>query len=340
MPGRAARHEAALSGLIDEARRNGESRSAARKHHLVPEFYLKHWADDGKIRVTNVDEGKSWVTTPNKAAFETDYYRIDSPEIDPQEVPPLLFETALSKIEQWGAEYIKALIVDPNTKIDDEQRVLFSLYMAMQYVRGRHFRAVARASATDYFKLKYGQLTQRGMRNLLQERGLEVNDENIARIRRFSNDLDSGDFTLGPSKASLLGISGQMVSNIGRYLFERGWHVYLVPPILVTCDEPVIPVPGPPHPRSERGGVADAGVVLFPLTPSLLLAMFDDENASPRRPYTLGHADLAEINREIVGASSAYAFERPSRRTAAALEVPNDGAHRISPVVLSENPHL
>jgi hypothetical protein len=82
---------------------------------------------------------------------------------------------------------------------------------------------------------------------------------------------------------------------------------------------------GPSPPRSERGGVADAGVVLFPLTPSLLLAMFDDARARPQKPYELSYADLADINREIVGASSAYAFERPSRKTAAALKVPKAG---------------
>jgi len=316
------RHEAALRGLIDEARRNGESRSAARRHHLVPEFYLKHWADDGKIRVTNVDESRSWVTTPNKAAFETDYYRVESPDIDPDEVPPLLFETALSKIEQWGAVFINAAVTNHDVGVDDEERVLFSLYMAMQYVRGRHFRAVARASATDYFKLKYGQITEKGIQHVLRERGLKVNEANMSRFRRFVDSLNSEDLALSPTKASLLGLSGRMVSDIGSYLFERGWHIYSVPPILVTCDEPVIPVPGPPHPRGERGGVADAGVVLFPLTPSLLLAMFDGESAYPQRPYQLDYADLADINREIVGASSAYAFERPARRTAVALKVP------------------
>ena len=325
MVGRRAHHEAALRRLIDEARRNGESRSAARKHHLVPEFYLRHWADDGKIRVTNVDESRSWVTTPNKAAVETDYYRVDSPDIDPEDVPPLLFETALSKIERWGAEFIDAAIEDPHVKIDDEQRVLFSLYLAMQYVRGRHFRAVARASATDYFRMKYGKMTDRGIRHALGQRGLGPNQENFSRLRRFASDLDSGDLTLGPTKASMLGISGQMVSDIGLHLFERGWHIYPAPPILVTCDEPVIPVPGPPRPRSERGGVADAGVVIYPMSPSLLLVMFDDQSARPRRPYDLSYTDLAEINREVVGASSAYAFERPSRRTAAALQVPKAG---------------
>ena len=55
-------HEAALRELIEEAPRSGESRSAPRRHHLVPVFYLKQWADDGKIRMTDIDEGKSWVS--------------------------------------------------------------------------------------------------------------------------------------------------------------------------------------------------------------------------------------------------------------------------------------
>jgi hypothetical protein len=55
-------HEVALRELIEEARRSGESRSAPRRHHLVPVFYLKQWADDGKIRMTDIDRGKSWMS--------------------------------------------------------------------------------------------------------------------------------------------------------------------------------------------------------------------------------------------------------------------------------------
>lgn len=114
-------------------------------------------------------------------------------------VPPLLFETALSKIEQWGAQFINAAIADPDVRIDDESRVLFSIYMAMQYVRGRHFRAVAKASATGYFKLKYGQLTEKGIRHVLPDRGLEIATESIAEVRRFADDLNTDNLALGPS---------------------------------------------------------------------------------------------------------------------------------------------
>jgi hypothetical protein len=332
-----SRHAAALRELIDEARRSGQSQSAPRRHHLVPAFYLKHWAVAGKIRVTHLDEARSWITSPKNAALETDFYRVESPDLDPREVPPLLFETALSKFEQWGADFINAAIDDPGEPgRDDEMRVRFSLFMAMQYVRGRHFRAVAQASMTDFFKLRYGKMTDEGVRHLLHDKGLEPSQENIDRVRRFADDLESGDLTLGPDKPSLIGMSGRMVHDVGSHLFDRGWHIYQVPSILLTCDEPLIPVPGPPHSRAERGGVADAGVVLFPLTPGLLLAMFDGVNARPQKPYGLGYVDIADINREIAGAASLYAFERPKRRVAAALKVPKAGEpiSRAAPVLI------
>lgn len=138
-------HEAALRELLDEARRNSNSRSAARRHQLVPEFYLSSWADAGKLRVIDVDNGKSWPSTPKRAGNEADFYRIESPELDPDDVPPLLFEVVLSRIEAWGAEFIAAAIDDPVDALrDDELRVLFSLYMAFQFVRGRRYRLFLR----------------------------------------------------------------------------------------------------------------------------------------------------------------------------------------------------
>ncbi len=298
-PSQQTRHETALRELIDEARRSGESRSAARRHHLVPAFYLKYWAAGGKIRVTHLDEARSWTSSPKNAALETDFYRVESPDFDPQEVPPLLFETALSKFEQWGADFINAAIDDPAAPgRDDEMRLRFSLFMAMQYVRGRHFRAVAGASMTDFLKLKYGQLTNAGVRHLLQEKGLEHDEQNVARVRRFTEDLNSGELTITPDKAALIGMSGRMVHDVGSYLFDRGWHIYQLPSILVTCDEPLVPIPGPPQSRAERAGVADAGVIIFPLTPSLLLAMFDGVHARPQKPYRLDYGDIADLNRE------------------------------------------
>lgn len=332
-------HETAFRELIEEARRSGESRSAPRRHHLVPVFYLKQWADDGKIRMTEIDKGKSWITTPRRAASETDYYRIESPDLDPEEVPPLLFEVALSKIERWGADFIAAAIDDPIAPLrDDEMRVLFSHYMAFQYVRGRSYRTFTRASMTDMFKLAYEEITDEGIRHELRERGLEPTPENMALFRSFVDQLNSGDVTVGPQQASVIGMSGQVAQEVGLHLFARRWHIYQVPKILLTCDEPVIPIPGPPHPRAERGGVGDAAVVIFPLAPGLLLAMFDGAHAAPAPPYELGYRDVGELNREIAAASSTYAFERPGRNLASGFRLPKAAApiSRAAPIPVDD----
>jgi hypothetical protein len=42
----------------------------------VPAFYLRHWADDGKLRVTDIDRRHSYVTTSEKAARETDFHSL------------------------------------------------------------------------------------------------------------------------------------------------------------------------------------------------------------------------------------------------------------------------
>jgi hypothetical protein len=319
----AAPHREALEALLEEARLSGESQSAQRRHHLVPAFYLRRWADEGKLRVTNVNARKSWITTPRRAATETDYYRIESPEIDPVEIPPLLFETALGKVEEWGADFIDAAIADRHAVLrDDEQRMLFSTYLAFQFVRGRNFREFYQAAMNDHFKLTYGGMTDAGIRRFLRDRGREPTEAAIAEMRAVLDQINSGAATVGPQKADVIGTSGQMVEEVAGRLFARQWRIYSLPPILVTSDEPVVPIPGPPHPRSERGGVADAGVVVFPLTPGLLLAAFDGVTAWAGSYDQLSRVDIIDLNREIAATASIYAFERPGRAVVNAFKLP------------------
>jgi hypothetical protein len=108
----------------------------------------------------------------------------------------------------------------PTRPRDDEQRVLFSVYMAFQYVRGRSYRAFARASATDTFKLAYGEITDEGIRHMLQEKGLEPSAERVAAFRSFVDQLNSGAVTVGPQKAAVIGMSGKLWRRLG-YISSR-----------------------------------------------------------------------------------------------------------------------
>lgn len=71
-----------VRAIFEQAVKNAEG-TPPRKHHLVPASYLRRWAEDGKVRVTVVDEGRSYLSAPETAACETDYYRLDHPDVDP-----------------------------------------------------------------------------------------------------------------------------------------------------------------------------------------------------------------------------------------------------------------
>lgn len=310
-----------VEALLEASRRN-EAGTPPRKHHLVPASYLRRWAEDGKVRVTVVDEHRTYVTSPGTAARQTDFYRIEHPAVDPYEMPPLLFETILSRVEETAHNVIDQLLEHRDvTKLDSENLYEFAWHLALSITRGRAFRAEQQAIANDFYKLQYSRVTDEGIRALLEERGIDPSPQEVATNRQFFDDLQSGEVWVQPPLASSIAMSAQMAEPLAERLLQRRWLVFDAPPILVTCDEPVVIVGGPGWPRSERSGAQTAGVLMYPLGPSSLLVLFHPE-MRPTGPPLLDRIEVAEVNKELIAASSQWVFERPSRRTAMGLRVP------------------
>lgn len=82
---------------------------SARKHHYVPRFLLSGFTEagtaDGDLFVTDLRNGKSWQSTPNGAAHQRDFYRVDVPGVEPD-----AFEAELSQIEGRAAEVIRETV--------------------------------------------------------------------------------------------------------------------------------------------------------------------------------------------------------------------------------------
>lgn len=314
-------HPPEFSRLLDQARRNAAG-SAPRKHHLVPASYLRRWAEDNRIRVTVLDERRSYISTPENAARETDYYRLEHPDLDADDLPPLLFETMLSHVEDNAKGVIDELLEhgDPG-RIDPERMALFAWHLGLSVTRGRAFRAGMKGMVADFFRLQFGKITDSGILALLTKHGVADTPDNLARHRAFFDDLQSGKVWVEQPDAALVALSGQIADPIGEQMFLRKWRVYETPPILVTCDEPIVTVGGPGSSRSERAGVGSAGVVLYPLSPTALLALFE-ARMKPRGTSTLDLDETAEVNREIASNASRWVFERPSQDVAQALMLP------------------
>ncbi|WP_426504445.1 DUF4238 domain-containing protein [Dactylosporangium sp. McL0621] len=302
--------------LLDRARRAAQNSTP-----LVPNSYLSRWAERGSIRVTRVDDQHSYTTSPGKAARETDFYRLESPDVDPNEVPPLLMEVMLGDVEGAAKTTIDHMLESRSARLDPEQTAMFAWFPGFQATRGHAYRQTQAHLANELFRLQFGQLTDEGLRQILGKRGRPADDAGVAAARQFIDELNAGTARVTEQQAAMAARSAMSAYDVGQQFLNRHWQIYTAPPILITCDEPVVLIGGPDHRRGERGGFASVGVIVFPLAPNAVLAMFRDDRR-PAPPWELAHAETAELNREILGASARWAFERPTRHFTQPVSVP------------------
>jgi hypothetical protein len=281
--------------------------------------------------VTEVEHGTSYETSPEKAARITDFYRLEAEGFDPDQIPPLLMETALSEIEGWGRAVIDELIAQPES-LDPPQVANFAWFLGFQFTRGMAQREEMRFIANHFFKIRYTNLSDEGIRRELRRRGARPTAKLVEASRRLLDQVREGNVMVGPQDAALVGHAAQSAAAVGEYFLYRAWIVCRTPRVLVTCDEPVVAVGGPGSPRGERAGIATAGILLFPLSPDRLLVMMRDDLAlahgisAHRNGRILGdeldHVETAEVCREIVMNGHRWAFERPSRRMTLQFDIP------------------
>lgn len=336
-----AEHPAVIR-LIEHARRVAESGSAPRKHHIVPRSYLDRWAEDGLIRVTDVGQARDYKSTPANAARETDFYRLASEDLDPETLPPLLFEVLLSQVEGWGVEGINHLLQMPQEP-DPQILAHFTWFLGMTMTRGNSTRSRLRKMSEEVMRLQYGGMTRLGASAMLRASGIEPTDAAVEDAITLVEEIRKGRVVISLQDAALIGIAAQNSYRMGQELLRRKWTIFQTPQVLVTCDEPVVVIGGPGHPRNERAGLESAGAVVFPLTPGMALVMFHSDRAAElgvsgeQLPIgELDHAEVIELNREIAMSCHRWIFERPGKRIGARLKVPPDPGT----VVVEKRPDL
>lgn len=316
---------------LHEHARSAALGSAPRKHHLVPTSYLLRWANaDDFVRVTEIDTGVTRTQRAQKVARETDFYRLESDDVDPEAVPPLLFETMLGAVEGAATSVIGDLVempsgAQPQRELPVESLVNLALFLAMMTTRGQSFRLEMQALAAFAFRTSVEGITEDGIRTMLRERGIEPTEELVADHRAFIDGVKDGSIFAEPQKASLVAQAGGAAAEIGEYFLERKWLVVRCPRVLVTCDEPVVIVGGPGEPRVQRSGVATAALIMFPLNPGAFLAMWhpDVPDVAMRElGRRVDDSETIDLNREVIGNSTRWVFERPDKQVSLRLKVP------------------
>jgi hypothetical protein len=106
----------------------------AERHHYVPAFYLAEFAEprdrDGRLRVFDVNSGRTYGGTPDSQGFERDLYRVETE--DPKDA--LVLETQFADLEGKCAPLIRAMN-DRSILPNDEELSFILALIAFQAVR-------------------------------------------------------------------------------------------------------------------------------------------------------------------------------------------------------------
>ncbi|WP_454163079.1 DUF4238 domain-containing protein [Gordonia iterans] len=238
---------------------------------------------------------------PKSIGFARDLYTLP----DSGDVPQRWVEVHLARIEDRSAERIGSLVDrDPGVITDRSMKADLAVYLGFQVKRtvGARQRTLAIVSAPDSAKRKYLPALDPGatadeLKQSMRDKRSDPIDE---AIRLMLDDVRNV-------------VAGSLV--------KRRWAVYRTAAPLVTCDEPVVPIAGPPHPRHYCAGIGFSAAVVFPLAPDRVLVMLRDDRRC-REPFVLSRSETRELNREILAGTEKTAFERPGDSIIEKLKVP------------------
>jgi hypothetical protein len=310
------------SNPLIEAARKLVGPAEPRNHHVVPRFYLNRWADEsGMIRLTNVTEGprRTKFCSAKTSMRIRDFYRLESPDIDPSDLPTALFELMLGRLEQPASEAIDVLaagdVVTPDLKSD------LSWFMGFQYVRGKAFRSDSEFLAHQSARIMLSGINDEGIRARLRRSGVEDTEDEIRRARAFLDDVESESVRITPQKPEFINQAGQMGIILGSILMQREWQVISTCAPLITSDEPVIVIGGPGTSRRRNAGFGRAAVITFPLDPWHLLAMFHPMMDTDPQGDLLP-TEVSELNAELAASASTWLVESPARSLTTFAAVP------------------
>lgn len=294
-----------------------------KKEHYVPRCYLKHFeADNGKIKVFDKKIMQVREQRILEVAMENYFYDIDFAELSKKATPDELkkIRSELQKIvgsDNWDIiqsvlddkkhiekfysqlEVIYSLllgnvisksyggnswVMNNCYAFSNEEKELLSLFVAIQIIRTKTFREdIGEMIEKLYQTLAYK--SQMFDKDALSKENFEVSiDKDFVKLQHSSMILDS-----------------DMAIKIAESLSKHIWVVYVnkTNNPFYTSDDPVARIPHKHDKYMSYSGLSSEGIeIVFPISPNLLLAMYDTKTFSScftdRQFITIDRKDMID----------------------------------------------
>lgn len=280
-----------------------------KRHHVVPRFYLKRFANDAE-EITTVhpaEDFRRYTTSIANVGVEGHFYNLPT-----EEGWVTTVEDTLSRLEGIAAHDLPRLAAGRSSTLA-AFRTRLSIFMAVQFVRGRS----PREAMIDFYKDVYLKVAQLSTPEIIKaeakRRGEAMTIEEAREVWEFAQDptLNVDFQKVGPKglPADSL-VNAADVFEHGEklipFFFKRGWTVFeFDAPVLLTSDEPVAQGIESEFPNSPAG-LANADTIVFPLDPCHALMMSrPDHNPIPHR-WAKGNRELARAINQVSAARTPF----------------------------------
>ncbi|WP_166664337.1 DUF4238 domain-containing protein [Actinophytocola oryzae] len=297
------------------------------RHHLVPRFYLRRFADDRQnlVVVDRDPPHRSRMRPVKRVCAQEGYYAMPTETIaESHRVghDPEMVERVLSQIEHKAAQALTHLL-DGQFPPTVEDRYRLTQFIALQKTRTRRFRedaeAVGTLAAQQYIEMELTNNPER-IPQWLKSRG-EAHD--VAAVQAVRDNLSERFPKLRMSQTFAVQQALRMaIDAYHPHLVQRPWRLFRFDTdCLVTSDNPV----GTWSPRSpdEQPAVdgINATMIVMPLDRRTALALMD---RGTERVVDLPAASTRarQINLAVVSEASRSIFHHPADRPLDGIEVP------------------
>jgi hypothetical protein len=243
--------------------------SVAKRHHFVPEFYLRGFSLDGRIVTVRLPGTRRFVQLVHSAGAETHYYTLAGHTSEPD-----VFEKALSEIEGQAAKVFEE-IGRGRWPLSVQDRETLAAFITVQAVRGPAQRRNMQRIASQAARLEIGYGGRANVARWVKRRtGISISEEQADLMWDQATSPEGPPIRI-PNVLHL----NQIIRNseaLVKYVAGRPWTlVRFRRRSLVTCDNPVALIPHRDHQSWEGVGFMTAWGITYPLTRKIGLLMSD-----------------------------------------------------------------
>jgi hypothetical protein len=280
-----------------------------KRHHYIPEFYLKGFINLKTNFLWMYQKGNDQVkiVSPRNAAVITYYYSFKN---DKEDIDTNTIEDMMSMVEGEASPIFSK--IDNEKMLNDDDRKILSLFISFLRIRVPNFRQNIEASGSEVVKITMKRIAsnEKYFNSLLEmykkETGKSI-DIPLHELRDFA--LDDSRYKVEMDPIFSLSVGLNMVIELSEIIYKMRWNFLIAKDEyeFITSDNPIVIFDPSDISGSPIGLLLKDTLLCFPINRKLSL-LADWESNSVSDYINIKNAGVKDINRRVVINARKYVF--------------------------------